>query len=246
MLRFGCFQPFLDLRYGISTMQDGDMNIATGNPKRDSLGTQNRKKFFVKEGITGAIFLPRFVHGNTVRVVNVQNRNEIVEADAATTREQDIYLTVTVGDCFPVYCYDPETGTIGLAHAGWKGIIRGVLTNTIQTMAKQFFSRPENIRIGIGPGICKRHYTILLEHFGYFRGYEHFIEKRREQYFADLEGMIGLQARSAGARLIESSGQCAYCLNTTYFSHRRERRQIPRVMLAYIMLRGNGTKSEGI
>lgn len=246
MLRFGCFQPFLNLYYGISTLKDGTMDVATGNPERDELGAQNRKKFFAQKNIVGPIFSPCLIHGNTVCAVHGQNWNETVEADAAITREQNICLTVTGGDCFPVYCYDSETETIGLAHAGWKGIVRGVIANTIQVMAKQFSSQPENIRIGIGPGICKRHYTIPQEHFGYFRGYEHFIEMRRGQYFTDLEGMIGLQARMAGARLIESSGQCTYCLNTTYFSHRRERRALPRVMLAYVLLKKHGEKSETI
>lgn len=97
------------------------------------------------------------VHGNHVRVVSrddlrVAGAND-VHADAMITRERGLALTLRFADCVPALFYDPMRGAIGIAHAGWRGIVNGVLIETVRAMQRAFGSRPQDIIAGIGPCI---------------------------------------------------------------------------------------------
>jgi hypothetical protein len=97
------------------------------------------------------------VHGNAVRVVRrddlrVAGAND-VHADAMVTQDRGLALTLRFADCVPVVFHDPVKGAIGIAHAGWKGIVNGVLVETVRAMQRAFGSRPQEIIAGVGPCI---------------------------------------------------------------------------------------------
>lgn len=97
------------------------------------------------------------VHGNHVRVVShddlrIAGTND-VHADAMITRERGLALTLRFADCVPALFCDPVKGAIGIAHAGWRGIVNGVLVATVRAMQRAFGSRPQDIVVGIGPCI---------------------------------------------------------------------------------------------
>jgi YfiH family protein len=103
------------------------------------------------------------VHGNHVRVVGhddlrVEGAND-VHADAMITKNRGLALTLRFADCVPVMFHDGANGAngangaIGIAHAGWKGIVNGVLIETVRAMQRAFGSQPQDIVAGIGPCI---------------------------------------------------------------------------------------------
>ena len=44
----------------------------------------------------------------------------------------DIFLTLCYADCVPLYFFHPESGAIGIAHAGWKGTVDGIAEKMIR------------------------------------------------------------------------------------------------------------------
>ncbi|MDQ4070943.1 MAG: polyphenol oxidase family protein [Actinomycetota bacterium] len=75
----------------------------------------------------------RQVHGARVVRVDEPGGGAGTVADAAVTDRPGCALAVLTADCAPVAFASPE-GVIGVAHAGWRGAVAGVLEATVAEM----------------------------------------------------------------------------------------------------------------
>lgn len=67
----------------------------------------------------------RQVHGCEVVVVDRPGARAGAEADAAVTSTPGAVLAVHTADCAPLVVAGP--GVVGVAHAGWRGLVAGVI-----------------------------------------------------------------------------------------------------------------------
>lgn len=240
LMEFGIFKKFNRLRYGLSEKEDGFMNVRpSGNQEYDLAAKENRQRFFKRHNIDGKIFIPRLVHSGNVMVVNEENYKERLKADGFVTDLSNLFLVITVADCFPMYFYDPIKQVIGIAHGGWKGIVKNITKNVISNFVESFHSNPQDILLTIGPGLQKCHFTVGDDVIDRFKNCKEFIESKGDKYAVDLVGIITNQARQEGITSIETSNDCTYCSADKYFSYRREKTSPLQVMLAYIGLLKN-------
>ncbi len=243
-MKFQIFEKFSELKYGLSEKEDGFLNSKIlSDSSRDGIAQENRRKFFERNEIEGKIFVPYLTHSGNVAIINEKNYQERIKADGFITAAPDIFLTITVADCFPVYFYDPIKKVVGLAHCGWRGITKNIVKNVIVAFKESFLSEPADILMAIGPGIQRCHFTVKEDVIGNFKEYDEFIERngeprttalRGKSYFIDLSGIISKQAKDERIVSIELSGQCVYCDFNKYFSYRRDKPKILEVMMAYI------------
>jgi len=148
--------------------------------------------------------------------------------DAMITDVPDIALVVTSADCLPICISDRTSGAIGLVHAGWKGLLGGVITNTIFGLSREFGSRPENLDVSIGPGIKSCCFQVKTDVASQFQisGYGAFLNpvlgERRNTI--DLVGVAKHQLLGCGVAAIGAniSKECT-CCGGKYFSYRREK-----------------------
>jgi polyphenol oxidase len=75
----------------------------------------------------------RQVHGDRVVTVTRPGAGAGERADAAVTAVPGCAIAVLTADCAPVVLGSPE-GVAGVAHAGWRGLLAGVLERTVDTM----------------------------------------------------------------------------------------------------------------
>lgn len=73
------------------------------------------------------------VHGPDVVTVTRPGEHAGALADAAVTAVPGAALAVTTADCVPVVLL--ADGAVGVAHAGWKGLLAGVVGNAAEAMA---------------------------------------------------------------------------------------------------------------
>lgn len=153
------------------------------------------------------------VHGNNVVCVRKKDDGKTIKnCDALVTNEKNLELCVRVADCLPVAVYDFATESIGLFHAGWRGLASGVIKNGIGLMVREFGSKPEEIIVYMGPHICKKHYEVGKE----------VAEKFDGQRFLDLgkvavEQLTGLGIKNKN---ITIDPLCTF-ENRNLFSYRR-------------------------
>jgi YfiH family protein len=95
----------------------------------------------------------RQVHGAIVVTVTHSGEGAGSSADAAVTVVPGIVLAVQTADCVPVVFVGE--GVVGVAHAGWRGIVEGVLPATVERMRDLGAT---DILATIGPCIRPSHY----------------------------------------------------------------------------------------
>ena len=100
----------------------------------------------------------RQVHGVEVAETRPGAGDEPV-ADAAVARGPGKVLAILTADCLPVLFTTEDGGTIGAAHAGWRGLAAGVLQNTVARMD----APPASILAWLGPAIGGPSYEVGAE-----------------------------------------------------------------------------------
>lgn len=74
------------------------------------------------------------------------------EADGMVTHTPLLALTIATADCLPILIAADDGHVIGACHAGWRGLVNGVIAKTVQAMELNTRHR-ENLKIVIGPHI---------------------------------------------------------------------------------------------
>lgn len=86
------------------------------------------------------------VHGDTV--IEITEPGVGGEADALWTTQRALPLAVFTADCFGVVLV--ADGAVGVAHAGWRGLVAGVVAK-LRAAMDQAGNSP--VRAAVGPGI---------------------------------------------------------------------------------------------
>lgn len=108
------------------------------------------------------------IHSNRVMVVDrLWIEHEKPEADAMVTKQKDIMLGSDSADCPIILFADVKDGVIGLAHAGWRGAISGVIEMTVRQM-EVLGAHLNNIVAAIGPCIAQASYEVQKEFYRRF------------------------------------------------------------------------------
>lgn len=98
------------------------------------------------------------VHGADVVTVTRPGEHAGARADAAVTAVPGAVLAITTADCVPVVLY--ADGAVGVAHAGWRGLMAGVVGATAEALRALGH---EPVQAVLGPSICPAHYEFGAE-----------------------------------------------------------------------------------
>ncbi len=159
----------------------------------------------------------RQVHGSTVRVVRAGSAGILLApaCDGHLTRDPGVLLTVALADCVPVFLLEPESRTLGLLHAGWRGAAAGILEVGVQAMWERFGIPAADLHMHLGPAIGPDRYEVgpeVSEALGV---------AGNPGGGLDLRAILADRARSVGipADRIGVSGVCVYD-DPRFYSHR--------------------------
>jgi hypothetical protein len=167
------------------------------------------------------------VHG--IRVVRAESAEEGTEADAVITTKPGTVCCIQTADCMPVLLTD-ENGTVaGAAHAGWRGLLSGVLQETVKQMRAAMPEPDAKLQAWLGPCIRKEAFEVGAEVVELFsaspmqRVVGEAVSEIRGKYHIDLP-MIAFEAlRLAGVDDVSDSGLCTFSDPEHFFSYRRDR-----------------------
>lgn len=120
---------------------------------------------------------------------------------------------ITVADCVPVFIAHPG-GASAVVHAGWRGVVGGILLEAIRAFAARGLPADE-LLVHLGPAICGRCYEVGVEVYEQLTGWP---TRRPRQ--VDLRALLAEQAKQFGVRRWTASGECTRCDNDSFFSHR--------------------------
>lgn len=158
-------------------------------------------------------------HTNLCVVVE-EETNRI--ADAAITRHRGFPLAIMTADCLPIVLCNRSGTEIAAIHAGWRGLVNGIVENTLDKM----HSHPKTLLAWIGPAICQTCYEVGDEmQQAYVSRYPFtastFLNKDSHRH-ANLPKMAELILQSLGVMAVFQSGACTFELENEFYSYRRE------------------------
>ena len=175
------------------------------------------------------------VHGTRVWDADLAHTEAIIEADAAVTSKTNTVLTVMAADCLPVLICSPDGGVIGAAHAGWRGLLEGVLENTVDAMqTKTGQSDTGQYLAWLGPAIGPRAFEVGEEVRAAFHEHaqkyalpspaEAFIaiDNKLGKYWANLYQLARQRLLSKGLSHVYGGEYCTVRDEADFFSHRRD------------------------
>lgn len=163
-------------RHGFSTRRGGvsdspfdslNLGVAAAPGGPDSLEriAENRRRFsFAAVGEDLPWVLSRQVHGAEVHwsegtVADPRDLDRLPIADAVAGRESGRLLSVRTADCLPILLACPRSGLAAAVHAGWRGLVVGVIPAAIESLVARGAVR-ESLVAAIGPAISVAHYEI--------------------------------------------------------------------------------------
>jgi YfiH family protein len=173
---------------------------------------------------------PNQRHTANVRRVGAAERGHIqVGYDALVTDQARVPLLLRYADCVPVLIYDPAHRAAAVVHSGWRGTVLGAPQAAVESLVREFDSRPEDLVAAIGPSIGPCCYEVGPEVVSAvreaFTGGDGLLSVRSggrvhlDLWAANRRWLTGCGVRSSR---IEVGEMCTACHTEEFYSHRAE------------------------
>ena len=174
-LTYPAFEKIPGIVHGFSTRLGGvsqgiyeSMNLSFTRGDNEDAVRENYRRLSDAMGFSmGDIVTSDQTHTTNVHVVTETDRGNGItkprpytDVDGMITNVPGVVLCTFYADCVPLYFVDPVHKAIGLSHSGWRGTVGKIGKVTIEKMAEQFGSDPEEIFTAIGPSICQDCYEV--------------------------------------------------------------------------------------
>lgn len=201
------------------TVGDSEANVAQ-NLERGArvLGVAPERIYFLSQ-----------VHGNVVRRVTAADDRDLVlraEGDAVLAERGELACAVRSADCVPVLLADKRSGAVAAAHAGWRGMVRGVLEAAVAALREVTGGRGE-ILAAIGPHISKDAFEVSLdvgEELSRASPKGGVVERRGDKAHVDLRLIARHKLVALGLRDsdVDDVPGCTFEDRERFFSYRRD------------------------
>jgi polyphenol oxidase len=209
------------MRYGgASTGEYASLNLATHVGDDPAAVAENRRRLRAALSLPAEPAWLNQVHGKTVVEANPQSTPPTADASVAHAANQ--VCVVMTADCLPVLFCDREGTRVGAAHAGWRGLVGGVLGETIKAMRVE----PRNLLAWLGPAIEPAAFEVGEEVRDQFvsrnpADISAFERNARGRWQADIYELARNELRSLGVTQVFGGGFNVFADAERFFSYRR-------------------------
>jgi YfiH family protein len=175
------------------------------------------------------------VHGPALLVAGGDPKASLaLEADALVAEPGTAHaVAVRIADCVPVLIADPHTGRVAAAHAGWRGVVAGVLRASVNHLAAASGAgSPSGFVAAIGPSIgpcCFEVGRDVGDRIATASSPAAIDREAGEKAFVDLRAAVRAQLRSlelTDGAIDDVPGRgphgCTRCDRERFYSYRRD------------------------
>lgn len=144
-------------------------------------------------------------------------------ADACFENRPGRVCAIMTADCLPVLFCNAAGTRVAAAHAGWRGLLAGVLENTVAA----FDDPGGRVLAWLGPAIGPAAFEVGDEVRDAFvaasaSAGRHFRASESGRWLADLYGLARDRLAAAGVRQVSGGGLCTFSDPQRFFSYRRD------------------------
>ena len=160
-------------------------------------------------------------HGT--EVIDAATADINAEADGSFTDQAGPVCVVMTADCLPVLLCDRQGTQVAAIHAGWRGLVAGV----IEAGLGRFAESGQELLAWLGPAIGSAAFEVGDEVYAAFtdrdqRATACFKSITGGKWLADLYGLARLRLAESGVSGIYGGEYCTYTDSDRFFSYRRD------------------------
>lgn len=161
------------------------------------------------------------VHGTQVAQL-CASESSIPKADASVCSIPGIACAVMTADCLPILIGAIDGSQVAAVHAGWKGLAKGVLEQTLRQMDVP----SEELRVWLGPCIGPDAFEVGSDVYHMFtklspRNKKAFLPESDSKWLANLQHLALMKLVSLGVKQIAADTRCTHSTSDIFFSYRR-------------------------
>lgn len=208
---------------GVSTGEFSSLNLALHVADEPAAVAENRRRLRLGLDLPAEPVWLNQVHG--VAVVEAQPRATLAAADASVAHFPGQVCVVMTADCLPVLFCDRAGTRVGAAHAGWRGLVGGVLEETVRALK----TPAQDLLAWLGPAIEQRAFEVGEEVREQFMTRDPanvaaFERNDRGRWQADLYDLARRELARLGVMEISGGGFDVFSDEERFFSYRRNSR----------------------
>jgi hypothetical protein len=175
------------------------------------------------------------VHGASVLRAPVPDWGAEADAIVLGPAQADATPVIRTADCVPILLADPLSGRVGAVHAGWRGVARRILAETVAAIA----SPADRLLAAVGPCLCTACFEVgdeVVEALVPASGVAIVARSHGAKPHVDLRLAVRLQLRALGVddACIEDVAGCTRCEPDRFFSYRRDGANAGRQMAVIV------------
>ena len=168
------------------------------------------------------LIIPDQYHSNRCLIATANN--PYPKCDALVTSDSSLILGITSADCLPIIFYDQKNHVIGIAHAGWKGLVKGVVQNTLNKMIN-LGAQKKSIKSVIGPCIRVGSYEVNNDFVKKLKTkYQKFAVRRMQKIYFNLPKLAKYILLNSNISEVHDTKKNTF-LDKNYFSFRESKKK---------------------
>ena len=208
------------LEGGSSKESYGSFNLALHVNDEKSAVLANRALLMKHYNLPTAPVWINQTHSNLS--IDADSVSSMVDADASYSKKLGTVCGVLTADCLPIFICNKEGTAVGVAHAGWKGLVDGI----IESLIESFDCNGEDLIVHLGPAISKLSFEVggevKSQYLSKNKNFENCFAYLNNKYYLDLYDAARVTLISLGVSLISGGDRCTYKESGQYFSFRRD------------------------
>ncbi len=161
------------------------------------------------------------VHG--IEVVNAAEVSDTPVADASFSHQSNSVCAVMTADCLPVLLCDQAGSVVAAVHAGWRGLVNGVIEATVKEMDVSV----SKLMVWLGPAIGPKVFEVGDEVRQQFvainpQAQQAFRPSEQGRWLADIYLLARQRLTHLGIEQVYGGHCCTYTDKGRFYSYRRD------------------------
>jgi polyphenol oxidase len=165
------------------------------------------------------------VHGTAVCRVTSHLNGALPDADAIVTDQVGVGCVIMTADCLPVVLSNVDGSEVACVHAGWRGLLSGVIEAAAKSM------REPPTFAWLGAAISQASFEVGAEVYSQFSEEDASsanaftqlsIGLYADKYSADLYQLARLRLGRIGVKQVSGGEHCTVAQQHDFFSYRRD------------------------
>nr|WP_199189533.1 peptidoglycan editing factor PgeF [Trinickia dabaoshanensis] len=175
------------------------------------------------------------VHGDELVRADEVPSDTPARADASVTSVPGVACLVMVADCLPVLLCDEQGRAVGAAHAGWRGLVAGIVEKSARRVADLAQCPTDTLHAYLGPAIGPSAFEVGDDVRDAFMAAAAATEREATaqafvprvgtpgKHLADLYALARLRLARLGVTRVTGGDACTVTDRERFYSYRRDR-----------------------